>query len=109
MDAVRVPPSASMTSQSICTVRSPSAAMSVTARSDRPMSRWISCERPLTRPVSRSRDDRVLVARGSIEYSAVTQPVPCPRRKAGTRSSSEAAQSTRVPPISISADPSADR
>ena len=83
--------------------------MSVTARSDRPMSRWISCERPLILPESRSRELRVLVARGSIEYSAVTQPRPCPRRNGGTRSSSEAAQSTRVPPISISADPSADR
>ena len=39
MDAVRVPPSAWMTSQSIQIVRSPSAGRFVTARSERPMSR----------------------------------------------------------------------
>jgi len=39
IDAVRVPPSAWMTSQSIHTVRSPSAGRLVTARSERPISR----------------------------------------------------------------------
>ena len=39
MDAVRVPPSAWMTSQSRKMVRSPSLSMSVTARSERPISR----------------------------------------------------------------------
>lgn len=54
-----------------------------------------------------SRCVRVLVARGSIAYSAVTQPVPLFRRKGGTRSSTEAVQITFVPPTSINADPSA--
>ena len=39
MDAVRVPPSAWMTSQSIQIVRSPSAGRFVTDRSDRPIRR----------------------------------------------------------------------
>jgi hypothetical protein len=47
------------------------------------------------------------VARGSIEYSAVTQPLPVPRRNAGTLSSTVAAHNTRVLPVSINTDPSA--
>ena len=46
MAAVRVPPSAWITSQSSWIVRSPSAGRSTTARSARPISRWISCVRP---------------------------------------------------------------
>ena len=42
IDAVRVPPSACSTSQSMVMVRSPSAFMSVTARNERPIRRWIS-------------------------------------------------------------------
>jgi hypothetical protein len=42
-----------------------------------------------------------------MEYSAVTQPLPWPRRNPGTRSSNDAAQSTLVVPISINAEPSA--
>ena len=103
--AVRVPPSAWITSQSMVTVRSPRASMSTTARSDLPMSRWISTERPSRRPTSRCR--RVSVERGSIPYSAVTQPRFWPRRKPGTPSSTEAAHSTRVAPVWIIADPSA--
>ena len=98
MEAVRVPPSASRTSQSIVTVRSPSASKSTTARNDRPTSRWISCVRPPTFPVRPSRATRVFVARGSIEYSAVTHPFPAPRRNGGTRSSTVAAHTTRVLP-----------
>ena len=49
-DAVRVPPSAWITSQSSHTVRSPSAFRSVTARSVRPIMRWISSVRPDWRP-----------------------------------------------------------
>ena len=45
--AVRVPPSAWMTSQSTQIVRSPSFGISTTARRDRPTRCWISCERPL--------------------------------------------------------------
>jgi len=104
MAAVRVPPSAWMTSQSTHTVRSPSLAISTTARSERPTSRWISCERPLG-PL-RSRFMRVLVERGSMPYSAVTQPLPWPFRKGGTFSSMEAVQSTLVSPNSTSTDPS---
>ena len=37
---------------------------------------------------------RVLVERGSMPYSAVTQPCPCPLRKGGTFSSTEAVQMT---------------
>ena len=90
------------------TVRSPSASRSVAARNARPMSLCISWDLPLIRPASLSRGVLVLVARGSMEYSAVTQPFPWPRRKAGTRSSREAAHSTLVAPISMSAEPSAN-
>src|SRR5262249_801238 len=44
---------------------------------------------------------------GSIEYSAVTHPLPEPFIKPGTLSSIDAVQITRVLPISISAEPSA--
>ncbi len=71
------------------------------------MSRWISCVRPEGRPREASRGVRVTVARGSIEYSAVTQPLPAPRSHCGTVSSMDAAHSTRVLPTSMSADPSA--
>ena len=54
-----------------------------------------------------SRSLRVLVARGSIAYSAVTQPSPLSRRHRGTESCTDAAHSTRVAPNSISTDPSA--
>jgi hypothetical protein len=40
-----------------------------------------------------------------MAYSAVTHPLPVPSRKGGTRSSTLAAQITRVPPHSISTDP----
>ena len=107
IDAVRVPPSAWMTSQSIHTVRSPSLSIATTERSERPIRRWISCVRPPTLPADDSRCVRVVVARGSMPYSAVTQPLPWPRRNGGTRSSIEAAQMTRVLPTSIRTEPSA--
>ena len=50
----------------------------MTARRDRPISRWISWSRPDTRRRIRSGDDP-----GSIEYSAVTQPLPVPRSHLG--------------------------
>ena len=90
-----------MTSQSIQIVRSPSAGRFVTERSDRPISRWISCVRPPTLPVDASRCVRVLVARGSMPYSAVTQPLPVLRRNGGTRSSTLAVQMTFVRPASM--------
>src|ERR1022692_2603068 len=107
IDAVRVPPSACSTSQSITTVRSPNFAVSTTARIERPMSRWISCVRPDGRPLVTSRGVRLAVERGSMEYSAVTQPFPLLRRKGGTVSSTVAAHNTCVLPILMSAEPSA--
>ena len=77
-----------------------------TARNERPTSRWISCVRPPpARPASRP--VRVDVARGSMPYSAVTQPWPLPRRNGGTRSSTDAVQITRVSPTSTRTAPSA--
>ena len=107
IEAVRVPPSAWMTSQSIQMVRSPSLARSTTARSDLPIRRWISCVRPPTRPRADSRGVRVSVERGSMPYSPVTQPLPPLRIQEGTDSSTDAVQITRVLPSSISAEPSA--
>ena len=105
--AVRVPPSACSTSQSMTIVFSPRALVSTQARRDRPTSREISWVRPPIRPLTDSRSPRVLVARGSIAYSAVTQPRPLPRRQRGTSSVALAAQSTRVDPNSTSTEPSA--
>jgi hypothetical protein len=79
-----------------------------TLRSERPMSRWISCVRPPCCP-ARSRDERVCVARGSMPYSAVIQPLPVSLRNGGTRSSTDAVHMTRVSPSEISAEPSAWR
>src|SRR5215218_4412315 len=107
MAAVRVPPSACRTSQSMAMLFSPSAARSIEARSDRPISRLISWVRPPMRPFTDSRSLRVWVARGSMEYSAVTQPSPDPLRQRGTPSVTLAAQSTRVRPNSTSTEPSA--
>ena len=107
MAAVRVPPSAWSTSQSSQTVRSPRSSSRITDRSERPISRWISCVRPPTLPEVDSRCVRVLVARGNMPYSAVTHPLPAPRRNGGTRSSTLAVHITRVRPASTSTDPSA--
>src|SRR5690349_14977337 len=107
MDAVRVPPSAWMTSQSIQMVRSPSSLSLVIERRDRPIRRWISWVRPPTFPALASRWVRVEVARGSMPYSAVTHPFPVLRRNGGTRSSMLAVQITFVRPTSMSTDPSA--
>src|SRR5712691_1206331 len=106
-DAVRVPPSASMTSQSTQTVRSPRLCWFMTARSERPMSRWISSVRPDCFPRAASRGVRCSVARGSIPYSLVTQPLPEPFRNWGTPSSTLAVQTTRVFPTSMRTLPSA--
>src|ERR1043166_7044140 len=69
------------------------------------MRRWISAVRPDGRCDSRA--VRVFVARGSIAYSAGTQPRPLLRMNRGTRSSTDAVQITFVPPTSINAEPSA--
>ena len=52
---------------------------------------------------------RSFVARGSMPYSAVTQPSPLPRRNGGTFSSTLAVHSTRVSPNETSTEPSAWR
>ena len=96
MLAVRVPPSAWSTSQSTMTWRSPSSRMSHAARSERPISRWISTVRPLCLPFAASRSTRSGDEPGSIEYSAVTQPLPLPCIQRGTSSSIDAVHSTRV-------------
>ena len=87
--------------------RSPRPERSVAALNDRPMSLCISWDRLAVRPESRSLLRRDDVARGSMSYSAVTHPLPRPRIQRGTSSSTEAAHSTAVFPISISAEPSA--
>src|SRR5690625_7337097 len=74
------------------------------ARSARPMSREISCVRPPILPFTDSRLEREFVDRGSIAYSAVTQPWPEPLRHRGTPSVNEAVHSTRVPPNSTSTE-----
>jgi hypothetical protein len=102
IEATRVPPSAESTSQSTLMVRSPRCLRSTAARSERPMRRWISLPRP---PGSRLL--RVCVERGSIAYSAVSQPWPLPVRNPGTPDSTLAAHSTQVSPSLISAEPSA--
>ena len=71
------------------------------------MSREISSVRPPIRPLTASRSPRVCVARGSIAYSAVTQPRPLPLRQRGTPSVTLAAHSTRVRPNSTRTEPSA--
>ncbi len=105
--AVRVPPSACSTSQSITMVFSPSALVSTTARSARPIRREISCVRPPILPLTLSRSLRSFVARGSIAYSAVIQPLPLPESQRGTPLVNDAVHSTFVLPNEISADPSA--
>ena len=104
IDAVRVPPSAWSTSQSIHSVRGPSASRSTVVRNARPMSRWISTPRPSCLPLEMSRALRVSVEYGSIEYSAVIQPpvTPCSFIQRGTPSSMDAAQMTRVLPVATS-------
>ena len=106
MEAVRVPPSACRTSQSMLMVRSGKAVRSATDRMARPMRRWISWDRPLCRPDTASLGVRFEVAVGSIPYWAVIHPWPVPLMKWGTRSSTEALQRTRVFPNSMRHEPS---
>ena len=69
---------------------------------------WVTAEYGML-PRAASRSLRVCVARGSMPYSAVTQPSPLPRLCGGTFSSTEAVHSTLVSPNSISTEPSAWR
>src|SRR5665647_241746 len=107
IDAVRVRPSAWMTSQSTVICLSPSACKSITERNDRPISRWISTVRPPCLPAVASRRVRSEVARGSMPYSAVTQPRPWPLSQGGSRSSRLAVTSTWVSPNFTKQEPSA--
>ena len=100
-----MPPSAWSTSQSSQSVRSPSASKSVTARTARPISRWISTVRPFCFPDEASRCVRCPVDAGSSEYSAVIHPFPRPIIHRGTLSSTDAVQSTLVFPCEMSTDP----
>jgi hypothetical protein len=78
-----------------------------TARNDRPINRWISCVRPDGLPSFTSRRMRSADAPGSIEYSAVTHPLPLPRIQRGTSSSIDAVHNTRVAPNETSTEPAA--
>ena len=71
------------------------------------MSRWISTVRPLCLPFAASRSTRSGDEPGSIEYSAVTQPLPRPRIQRGTSSSIDAVHSTRVLPNETRHEPAA--
>jgi hypothetical protein len=71
------------------------------------MSRWISTVRPLCLPLAASRSTRSGDEPGSIEYSAVTHPLPDPFIQRGTSSSMDAVQSTLVRPNVTSTDPAA--
>jgi hypothetical protein len=97
IDAQRVPPSACNTSQSISSVRSPSARdrSRAQAAADEPLD-LLRASRLLA--LRRLAPHRVLVARGSIPYSAVSQPWPLPFRNGGTPSSTLTVHSTRVCP-----------
>ena len=106
-EAVRVPPSPWSTSQSMVMVRSPSFLLSTAARRARPTSRWISADRGASLSLEMSRRLRSRLARGSMEYSAVTQPSPS-GTWGGVRSSTLAVHSTWVLPQRIRQLPSAN-
>lgn len=91
-----------MTSQSIVIVISPSSCKLMDALRDLPINLDISWDLPF---LWLSRDTRGEVEPGSMEYSAVTQPLPDPARKPGTFSSTVAVHITLVKPVEISTDP----
>ena len=80
--------------------------MSSEARSERPIRRWISAERPEIEPRVDSRGVRSSVARGSIAYSEVSHPSPVSRRNGGTRPSTVTLHTTTVSPARASTLPS---
>ena len=104
--AQRVPPSAWSTSQSSQSVRSPSASKSVTARSARPISRWISTVRPFCLPALASRCGP-LAGRGRQQRVLGRQPAAAPSRAASAERPRPATrvQSTRVFPASRAPTP----
>src|SRR5690606_23492198 len=103
------PPSARRVSQWLMIVVSPDALVPMRARRLRPTRRQLSWARPPTRPFTDSRSIRSLVERGSMAYSAVTQPAPLPVSQRGTPFVKLAVQSTRVLPNEMRALPSAWR
>lgn len=109
MEAVRVPPSAWRTSQSIQRVLPGNFLRLKTARSARPMRRWISMDLPSIFPRVESRCLRSRQEYGSIEYSEVIQPPStfwC-LIQAGTLFSMVAAQITWVLPNEMRTEPDA--
>ncbi len=104
---VRVPPSAWSTSQSTTRVRSPSVRKSIQLRKALPMSLWISIVRPVCLPRADSRSQREWVARGSMPYSAVSQPRFWSFKNLGTPSVTLTVHRTRVSPQQASTEPSA--
>ena len=61
--------------------------------------------RPDCLPFAASRPTRSGDEPGSIEYSAVTHPLPVPLSHGGMRSSTDAVHNTRVRPKSTSTEP----
>lgn len=98
MQAVRVPPSACKTWQSTANVCGPIRLKSIAARSDRPMSRWISVPRESVCPIF-GQGFRCGVDPGNITYSAVTHP-PARRssNQGGNSAATDTVQSTTVFP-----------
>src|SRR5699024_5371639 len=105
--AVRVPPSAWITSQSSTKVFSPSALVSTTTRKLRPNSREISWGRPETFPRTDWRALRSPVARGNLAYSQRNQTRFLPLSQRGTPCVKLAVHKTFVLPKLTSAEPSA--
>ncbi len=70
---------------------------------------WVTAEYGMLPRATHDRSRRVRswVARGSMPYSAVTQPLPPPRSQPGTRSSRLAVHSTCVSPNRTRQEPSA--
>ena len=105
IDAVRVPPSAWMTSQSMVIWRGPER-----AQFDRRAQRAADQPLDLLAAAARRRArERVWVARGSIAYSAVTQPLPLPFEERRHLLLDRGGADHPVSPNAISAEPSAYR
>src|SRR5574337_590325 len=107
MAAVRVPPSAWITSQSIQIVRSFNKARSMMERNERPMSLCISWVLPVTFPLVDSLGALIGVELGSKAYSAVIQPSPVFLIWGGTLSSTVAVQMILVLPVWTRTEPGA--
>src|SRR5665213_1248844 len=89
--------------------RSPKASKSTIDRKALPINLCISWVLPSIFPLTAAREVRSAVLRGSMEYSAVTQPLPFPRKKDGISSDTDALHKTWVFPMDTKTDPSAYR